>query len=639
MTTLLEPPPTSGGAPSTRSRLNLAALGRERVALIALLAATGLLYLWGLGNSGWANSFYSAAAQAGSESWKAFFFGSSDAANSITVDKTPLSLWPMAISIRLFGLSSWSILVPQALIGVGSVALLYATVKRATGNGWAGLGAGLALATTPVAALMFRFNNPDALLVLLLIASVYATLRAIEEPKRAIGWLVLAGTFVGLAFLTKMLQAFLVLPALAAGYAICAQVRPVKRLLHLLVAFGSMLVAGGWWVAIVELWPADSRPYIGGSQNNSILELTLGYNGLGRLNGTQVGSVGGGGGWGTPGLGRLFNSEIGGQIAWLLPAALVLLVAGLWFGRKRGRTDLAIASLVIWGGWLIVTAATFSFMAGIFHAYYTVALAPAIAAIIGVGGWLLWRSRDNQLAGLTAGLVIALTAAMSFLLLARNADFLPGLRWAVVTVGVAAAVLIPLWSLLPRRAAVAVALAGLITALAGPTTFAVATAQSAHTGSIPSAGPSASSFGQGGPGRGQAAAAGGGAAGGLLTGSQSTSAINELLAQDAEAFTWAGAAVGSNSAAGFQLATGLPVMAIGGFNGSDPSPTLAQFKDYVAKGQIHWFIGGGSQGGRGGSLSAGGSTSSEISQWVTQNFTAQTVDGVTIYDLSTGVDR
>ncbi len=383
-----------------------------RPALLALLLATGLLYLWGLGASGWANSFYSAAVQAGSASWKAFFFGSSDASNSITVDKTPMSLWPMSLSVRIFGLSSWSMLVPQALMGVGSVGLLYATVRRTTRNAWAGLLAGAILALTPVAVLMFRFNNPDALLTLFLIAAVYATIRAIESPERAVRWLVLGGTLVGFAFLTKMLQAFLVLPPLAAVYLIAAKPSIGKRLSHLLVAFGSMIAAAGWWIAIVELWPASSRPYIGGSQNNSILELTLGYNGFGRLNGDEVGSVGGGGGnntgggmWGSTGLFRLFTSEIGGQIAWLLPAALASLALGVWFCRKSGRTDRQLTGLIVWGGWLLVTGLTFSFMAGIFHAYYTVALAPAIAALVAIGASILWEHRESLLAALGAAFV------------------------------------------------------------------------------------------------------------------------------------------------------------------------------------------------------------------------------------------
>ncbi len=258
--------------------------------------------------------------------------------------------------------------MPQALEGVAAVGLLHATVRRTTGSTAAGLLAGLVLATTPVAVLMFRFDNPDALLTLLLVGSAYAALRAVESVRHPVRWLALAGALVGLAFLTKMLQAFLVIPALGLVYLLFAHTSFPKRLGHLLVGLGAMVASAGWWVAIVSLWPADSRPYIGGSQDNSILELTLGYNGFGRLTGNEVGSVGGGGGnggmWGETGLGRLLSDEIGGQIGWLLPTALLLLAAGLWFTRRAVRTDAVRASLVVWGGWLVVTAATFSFMAG-----------------------------------------------------------------------------------------------------------------------------------------------------------------------------------------------------------------------------------------------------------------------------------
>jgi len=613
----------------THARLRALVRGRAddapyvRPALLGLLVLTTLLYVWSLSGSGWANSFYAAAVQAGSESWKAFFFGSSDAANSITVDKTPLSLWPMALSARIFGLSSFSMLAPQALMGAGSVALLYLSVRRATGQASAGLLAGSVLALTPVAVLMFGFNNPDALLVLLMIGSLYATQRALAEPGRAVRWLVLGGSLVGLAFLTKMLQAFLVLPPLALMYAWSARVPVVQRLRHLLIAFGSMLVAGGWWVAIVEAWPASSRPYIGGSQHNSVLELTLGYNGLGRLNGNETGSVGGGGGWGETGLWRMLNSEIGGQIGWLLPTAVVLTAVSAWFLRRAARTDALTAAVVGWGGWLVVTALTFSYMAGIFHAYYTVALAPAIAAMVALGTTVLWRHRTEPAALLAAAFTVALTGAVAFMLLDRTPAFVPWLRWVVIITGAVAASGLALHAVLPRRGVIAVAIATLIATMAGPAAYAVETASMPHTGSIPSAGPS-SGGGFGGPG--------GGGGGGLLNGSRSTTTLDQLLAQDADSYTWVAAAIGSNSASGYQLSTGLPVMAIGGFNGSDPSPTLAQFRQYVEEGRIHWFIGG----GRGGGPSAGGGTSGQISAWVQENFQARSVDGVTVYDLSAG---
>src|SRR5438270_2278276 len=259
-----------------------------RPALIALLLGTAVLYLWGLAANGYANEFYAAAAQAGSQSWKAWFLGSLDAGNSITVDKTPASLWVMGLSIRLFGLSSWALLVPEALMGVGTVALVVAAVRRTVGRPGPALLAGAAMALTPVAVVMFRFDNPDALLVLLLTAAGYAVVRAQEGP-RATRWLALAGALIGFAFLAKMAQAFLVLPGFALAYLLFAPGGIGRRLGHLLLGGVSMVVAGGWWVAIVQLWPASSRPYIGGSTTNSVLELALGYNGLSRLAGGEAG--------------------------------------------------------------------------------------------------------------------------------------------------------------------------------------------------------------------------------------------------------------------------------------------------------------------------------------------------------------
>ncbi len=651
----------------------------QRLAMAALLVATAALYLWGLDESGWANSFYSAAAQAGSQSWSAFFFGASDAAGSITVDKTPLSLWPMALSVRLFGLSSWSILVPQALFGVASVWLLARTVRRSSGSAGAGLLAGAILALTPVAVLMFRFNNPDALLTLLLIGSAAATLRAVDETHRQSGhparWVALGGALVGLAFLAKMLQAFLVLPALALVYGVFAARPLLTRFGHLLLAAGSMLLAGGWWIAIVELWPASSRPWIGGSQTNSILELTLGYNGLGRLTGDEVGSVGGGQGWGETGLGRLFGADLGGQIAWLLPAALILGVTALWVARRDRRTA---AALTLWLGWLVVTGLTFSFMSGIFHAYYAVALAPAIAALVAIGGRGLWLSRSTWATGMLAVAMLA-TTGTSYILLSRTPDWLPWLRYAVVVLGVATAVLMLARTRMPARLAGVVVAAAIVAGLAGPAAYALDTAATPHTGSIPSAGPAVADAAgrgragappaggpaaQGQPGGGQpadgaqgaggntggpAGGGDGGRAGGLLVGSSPSAELTELLLSDADSYTWVAAAVGSNSAAGFQLATESSVMPIGGFNGSDPSPTLDEFQALVSDGRIHYFINGGDDqgggGGRGGGTRPGGAgaggpgttgASAEIAAWVTDNFTAQTIDGVTVYDLTGG---
>ncbi|MCU1508831.1 MAG: glycosyl transferase, partial [Glaciihabitans sp.] len=479
----------------------------ERPALLGLLALTALLYLWNLSISGWANSFYSAAAQAGSTNWEAFFYGSSDAANSITVDKPPASLWLMALSVRLFGLSSFAILLPEALMGVATVGVVYATVRRNFSPRTALLAGGV-LAVTPVAALMFRFNNPDALLVLLLALATLFTLRGIESGR--VRWVIWAGVMIGFAFLTKQLQAFLVLPVLAAVYFAAANTTIGKRLLHLLGALAAVVVSAGWWVAIVELVPASARPYIGGSQTNSFLELTFGYNGLGRLTGNETGSVTGGSAttsqWGATGITRLVDGEIGGQIAWLIPAALILSVVGAVILRRMPRVDPKRATLLLMAGTLVVTGLAFSFMAGIFHAYYTVALAPALAATVAIGASLVWSHRSESWARVIAAATMIATVMWAYSLLARATDWLPWLGFVVLAIGVAAAVLL----LLPERGRmlrVATLATTLVAALLAPLAYTLETVTTGHTGSIVTAGPpvaGAMGGGRGGaPGAGQ----------------------------------------------------------------------------------------------------------------------------------------
>jgi 4-amino-4-deoxy-L-arabinose transferase-like glycosyltransferase len=576
----------------------------------------------------------------------------------------------MELSVRLFGLSSFSILLPEALMGVATVAVVYLTVRRSFRARTALLAGGV-LALTPVAALMFRFNNPDALLVLLMSLSVYFTVRGIQSGT--LRWVLWAGVMVGLGFLTKQLQAVVILPALAGIYMVAAPGNWWRRVWHLLLALGAVILSAVWWVAIVELVPASMRPYIGGSQTNSFLELTFGYNGFGRLTGSETGSVTGGGRggtttggmWGATGVLRLFENEIGGQISWLMPATLVLALVAFIVMRGK-RTDLRRATLMIFTAWLLITALTFSFAGGIFHAYYTVALAPAIAGTVAIGASVLWSYRVELWARIIAAVVVLGTTTWGFVLLSEASDWMPWLKWVVVVLGMVGAVLL----LLPQRgrgmtgATIAVALTA---SLLAPAAWTLDTVLSGHSGSIVTAGPTVASsggFGGGGApgaagGRGGFGGApgaqaqgggaptgtvpgvrtgraptgtrggGGGGAGSLLGSSSVSAALATLLKTDASSYKWIAAAVGSNSAAGYQLATQEAVMPIGGFNGSDPSPTLAEFKVDVAKGYIHYFI-----GGTVGVANGGSNISSQIVIWVAANYTAQTVGGVTLYDLT-----
>ena len=616
-----------------RSRARLAERLKSGLPLGSLLALTAVLYLWGLSRSGYANEFYAAAVKAGTLSWKAFLFGSLDPSNFITVDKPPASLWLMELSGRLFGFSSFSMLLPQALAGVASVWLVYATVRR-----WfsqpAALLSGLILAVTPVAALMFRFNNPDALLVLLLVAGAYAVTRALERGST--WWLALAGAAVGFGFLTKMMQAFLVLPAFALVYLVAAPPRFLRRVWQVLVAGVAMVVACGWWIAIVELVPASARPYVGGSTGNSVLDLVWNYNGLGRISGGS-GPGGGGGFGGTPGILRLFNGEFGGQISWLLPAALIVLGAGLVATLRAPRTDRTRAALLLWGGWLVVTGVVFSLMSGVIHPYYTNTLAPPIAVLAGAGSVELWRRRHALAARLALASLLLVTAWWSYRLLERTPGWHPWLRSALLAGGIAAAVaVVAVGGIRHRAALAALVAAGVLAGLGGSIAYTLDTVATAHAGSTPSAGPlSAGGFGGFGGGalRFTAARSGGpGGTGGPGGGATASKTLTALLVKNASAYTWVAATGSSNTAAPLELATGKAVMAIGGFTGSDRSITLARFEQLVAAGRIHYYVGGGDMGG--GGPGGGQGVTAQIASWVAGTFKATTVGGTSVYDLT-----
>lgn len=704
-----------------------------RPAFLTMLAAVAVLYLWDLSASGDANSFYSAAVQAGTESWKAWFFGALDSASFITVDKPPASLWIDGLSGRIFGFNSWSLLVPQALEGVASAGLLCAAVRRAVGRNaggragaTAGLIAGAAMALTPAAVLIFRFNNPDALMVLLVVIAAYCIVRALEHGRT--WWLVGAGAAFGFGFLTKSGEAILNVPAFALAYLVAAPVPFWRRVWQVLAAGVAMVVSAGWWIAAVLLTPAADRPYIGGSTDNNPLELAFGYNGFGRLFGGDGNMSGGGGAGGagssfggTPGLQRLLSGEFGLEVSWLLPAAVVALAGAIWVTWRAPRTDSARASLIVFGGWLASTGVTFAYMQGTIHPYYTVALAPAIGALVGIGSVLLWRHRavaPRVAPGLLA-LTVLVTCGWGFELLRTDSSFHPSVKYLEVAAAAAAVILLAGTAIWLRNRWRLLVAAGTLTAVAValPTAaWALGTAATPHSGSIPTAvsgsgnagfstGTSAGSGGFGGgapgggfagPGRtgtaktgtaetgtppgstqpgsqagelpggeantgsagtapggtagsgtngtsgapqrvsGQAAgergtAGTGGAPGGAGFGGGTGTSAALVKALEKATTRWAAAVTGSQSAASLELASGgKPVMAMGGFTGSDPSPTLAEFETWVKAGDITYYIAGGGIGGGPGGQGGG---FSQITTWVEAHYKSTTIGGATVYLL------
>ncbi len=603
--------------------------------IVGLLAA--VVALWALDVSGYANTYYSAAAQAASQSWSAMFFGAIDGAGFITVDKPPASLWLMGLSVRALGLSPFAILLPEALCGIAAALLLYDAVRRQFGAA-AGLIAGVGLAATPVAALVFRYNNPDALLVLLLVAAAWALVRALETDHLA--WLALAGVLVGLGFLTKYLQAYLVLPSLALTYLVAGRGGPRRRFAGLAVALVAAIAASAWWVAIVELIPAPSRPYIGGSTNNSVLDLVFGYDGLGRIfgqgaGGGRLGAPGapgrfggpGGGGLrgpagggagagfgGAPGLLRMFNGQWGTEISWLLPAAAMGLLVGLAGRLRAPRTDARRAGFLLWGGWAVVHVLVFSLMSGIAHPYYSSAIAPAAAALTGAGFVEAWRLRGRvPWAGVLLAAMLVVTALWQAQLLGRAPAYLPGLGVGALLVAVGASIVLVVLHVPDdpnaQRVARGAAVVGLVAILVGPSVWTAATMGRAISGGDPSAGPMTGASIGGGPG---------GFAGFPGDPGGTDQALVDYLVTNRGTATWL-VAVSSASAAGpLQLASGAPVMAMGGFMGTDPAPTLAQLQAYAHDGQLRFVLVGGRGAGPGGFFGGDGQGNAAASRnaWV-----------------------
>ena len=472
-------------------------LVRTRWELLALVALAASLDLWALGQNGWANEYYSAAVRSMSSSWHNFLFGSFDPSGVMTVDKPPLALWVQSLSVRAFGFHPLAMLVPQALMGVASVVLLYDLVRRRFGR-IGGFAAGLALAITPITVAISRHNNPDALLVLCAVAALWCVVRALEDGRTR--WLVWCGVAVGLGFETKMAVALMIVPAITAAW-LWAAPRGVGRALRQLLAGGAAMIAvGGAWPLLVALTPAADRPWISGTSDNSIWSLITGYNGLGRIAGETGGpqSFGGGGPFGGSSSPlRLFNQALGGQAGWLLGVAAVGLV-GIALSSRLRRRDLRSAWLIAVGGSFVTVALAFSFARGIFHPYYVSFLAPLAAALVGATVAEAVRDGGGRLARYLGPAAIAGGVLSELGVLHGATGQLTWLAPVLIAGGGAMALALALRPDAQRRRTVLASGVGLL--LLAPAIWAFDTLGYAASGTFPAGGPqsAASMFGPGG---------------------------------------------------------------------------------------------------------------------------------------------
>ncbi|MET9625834.1 glycosyltransferase family 39 protein [Lentzea sp. NPDC006480] len=646
-------------------------------ALVAICVVAGALYVWAIGAGQVGNAYYSAAAKSMSTSFTNFLFGSFDPAGVVTVDKPPMALWPQAIAVWIFGFHGWAVLLPQVIEGVAAVFLLHRTVRL-----WAdekvALLAALILALTPITVAINRDNNPDTLLVLLLVAAAYAFTRSVQsaESRPRTRWLLWCAFFIGCGFLTKMLQAWIVVPGFFLAYLAGTSMPWKRKILDLLAAGGVLVASSFWWVALHSFWPG-SKPYIGGSTDGGAWDLIIGYNGLGRVfggdgnrgggpSGETIGQMppgqvstgqgpmefGGPGGGamfgGQPGATRMFDASVGGQISWLLPLCLLVLVAVSVAGVLRWRRGVPgnpaeRAGWFMWGGWLLVTAVVFSFAQGIFHPYYTTMLAPAVAAVSAAGLMMFWRAKSFVRFLLPLG--IAITAAWAFVVVSRDTSFHGWTRWAVL--GVAAVAIVVLLVGLRRAGLVA----GIVAVLLVPAVWSTATAATgSENGVMPAAGPAmrgGGGFEIFGPGQqppngaqppngmqppngtqnpnGQTPQRGnrGPMMGGPGGGRELTDEQKRILAYAEEHGNGAEitlAIAGSAQAASpYIMNTDEVVIGMGGFSGSDNAPSVDQLQQWVSEGKLKFVLSGGDRGGPG-----GGRDSNGRQEWIKQH--CSTVD-------------
>lgn len=661
------------------------------LALGALLLVSVFMNFYQLGQNGFGNTYYAAGIRSMADNLHNFFFVSFDPGGFVTIDKPPLGFWLQVASVKLFGFTAFAIFLPQALAGVLSVLLLYMLVSRYFGA-IAGLLAALALAISPISVVTNRNNTIDSTLTLTMLIAAWVTLKAAQTGK--LRWLLLVAVIVGLGFNIKMAEVFLVVPALGLLYLLASPRTLWVRIIHLALALLLMLVLSFAWLVAVDVTPASLRPYVGSTQNNSEISLATGYNGLQRLlggfgrgfgggnrnapatntgtgnrntgttttnngsgglpsnpqggngqpgtgssttgtsrNGTgfNPGNFGGGGGFfgtGSAGVFRLFEGNVGTQIGWLLPMALLGLLALAWQRRPRFQSDRQQQAMILWGTWMLTEVVFFS-VAGMFHTYYLTTLAPSICALFGIGIAIMWQDyRQEGWRGWLLPIALIATALEQIYLISTNPSWGTWLIPVIAVMCALAALVLIVARLLPRinintRILVPALSVGILSLLLVSAIWSATPVLRGAAPNIPSAGPS----GEGGFGGG--------------TSNTNAALITYLEAHQGNA-TYLVATTNANTAAPIILATNKPVMAMGGFIGSDPILTTSQLSSLVANGTVRFFLLDGRGGGfqateqqleqlrerfgdafpTGGAGFGGPGGQSSLTSWVTQHCTA-----------------
>ncbi|GAA6236644.1 ArnT family glycosyltransferase [Apilactobacillus micheneri] len=636
--------------------------------LTIILVIALVLYGYGTWKTGSANDFYTSAITSMTQSFKNFWYASFDPAGYITVDKPPVALWFMTISAKIFGVSNFNVVLPSVLFGVGSVYLMYRLIKPKFGKN-AGRIAAFVMTITPIVVADSRTNNMDATLVYFLLLSLWMLQKAVD--KKNIYWLMGSFALIGFAFNIKMLQAFMIVPAMLLFYWIASKTNWKQKTMHTVLAIISLVVLTLAWPLSVDMTSANNRPYEGGSEHNSVMELAFGYNGTQRLLGQTTGtsgtfkgmgnqksknnqannnqptppnmsknnqqkghmkisggnkpagmknggSPGGGGGSifniGTAGPLRLFQPALGPQISWLLPFAIIGMLASYIVyadpRRKWYQTTEKQKQIVLWTGWLVLVGGFFS-VASFFHPYYTIMLAPAIAALSGIGlmGMLktlkVFNRKDIRFYFLP--LAIAVTAMLQAWYVSSYYSWLTIL---ILIIGIAAS--LGIIFIRSKKIMKNVIIAGLITIAIAPSFWSMTPTIAKTSDAIPSAGPDLlNSYGN---------------QGGIGSGSVNNKLLKYLQKNQSNA-KYLFATADSGTAAPYIIKTKKAVMAMGGFNGTDPAMTLSKFKQLVKSGQVKYYLDGGKSG----------STNISIVNWIKKH--GKKVSAKTYGDTSTSNNK